>query len=69
MEFKRYHHAHLQLCRICKGNGMVNVYDKKDIFSMNASLQPCPNCLGSGRVTVSREIITTVKPYKPTKNE
>lgn len=54
------------LCRVCKGTGIVAAE------APQCYPDPCPQCEGSGRVTVSCEMTLDIRPYrtkpqKPTK--
>lgn len=47
------------LCRMCKGTGIVGTRVPQRIP------EPCPQCEGSGRVTVSCEMTLDIRPYRP----
>lgn len=64
------------LCRECHGTGYVieeTVKKEKGFKNILRSLKSlekvkpavCPQCEGSGRVTVSAEIELDIRPYKP----
>jgi len=67
--------AKVSLCRMCHGtgvvekerNGVLRVFKKWT--ATGASPLPetcvCPQCEGSGRVTVSAETELEIRPYKP----
>lgn len=46
------------LCRICQGTGKVEGDTPKERHT-------CLQCEGSGRVTVSCEMILDIRPYRP----
>lgn len=46
------------LCKVCKGSGQVEG-DTQDEH------HTCYQCEGSGRITVSCEMILDIRPYKP----
>ena len=46
------------LCRVCKGTGRVPGDEEGETYT-------CPQCEGSGRVTVSCEMTLDIRPYKP----
>lgn len=46
------------LCHLCKGTGMVAGEEEGEYYV-------CPQCEGSGRVTVSCEMTLDIRPYKP----
>lgn len=48
------------LCRECKGTGQV--YTDYSTFNVPKC---CPQCEGSGRVTVSCEMELDIRPYRP----
>lgn len=45
------------LCRRCKGTGIHT--------GAEGERRTCPQCEGSGRVTVSCEMTLDIRPYKP----
>lgn len=47
------------LCRMCKGTGIVATEPPKRYPDL------CPQCEGSGRVTVSCEMTLDIRPYRP----
>ena len=47
------------LCRMCKGTGIVATE------APQRYPEPCPQCEGSGRVTVSCEMTLDIRPYRP----
>ncbi len=54
------------LCRICKGTGQISEPQQEGRGPQRAPrLIPCPQCEGSGRVTVSCEMALDIRPYKP----
>lgn len=63
------------LCRVCHGTGVVAKESKAERtvkkflagFRGSPEMETCvcPNCEGSGRVTVSAEIELDIRPYKP----
>lgn len=48
----------IALCRVCHGTGLTSDEGKPCC---------CPQCGGSGRVTVSANIELDIRPYKPRK--
>ena len=50
----------LALCRLCHGTGMVVTAGLS-----GCKVDACPQCGGSGRVTVSCEMTLDIRPYKP----
>lgn len=46
------------LCRVCRGSGRVAGEEPGGSHS-------CPQCEGSGRVTVSCELTLDIRPYNP----
>ncbi|HLP03834.1 MAG TPA: hypothetical protein VK152_00255 [Paludibacter sp.] len=65
MTKKSYSHPTVELCRDCEGKGLKYLRHDKDPYSkLDPEVILCPTCNGSGRVVVSKEIITTVKPFK-----
>lgn len=49
----------MALCRRCHGTGRIGT---GRLFRRTES---CPQCEGSGRVTVSAEMELDIRPYKP----
>lgn len=47
------------LCRECHGTGKLRDYETQEETV-------CPQCGGSGRVTISAKITYDIRPYKPT---
>lgn len=47
------------LCQMCKGTGIVATE------APQRYPEPCPQCEGSGRVTVSCEMTLDIRPYRP----
>lgn len=64
----------IALCRACHGTGIVQetveypdrLFSKKKTEMVEAT---CPQCGGSGRVTVSANIELDIRPYKPKTQE
>ena len=60
----------IALCRACHGTGIVQetveqhsrFWGRKSTETVEAT---CPQCGGSGRVTVSADIELDIRPYKP----
>lgn len=48
----------IALCRVCRGTGRVSGDEPGESHV-------CPQCEGSGRVTVSCEMTLDIRPYKP----
>ena len=60
----------IALCRACHGTGRTwkAVERPSRIFGgkrMDAVEETCPQCEGSGRVTVGCEMTLDIRPYKP----
>lgn len=54
------------LCRVCKGTGMAEAAPQDGHGPMRERIMvTCPQCEGSGRVTVSCEMTLDIRPYKP----
>lgn len=53
----------IALCRMCHGMGVVQA--KKGGLPGNTTERICPQCDGSGRVTVSAKIELDIRPYIP----
>ena len=51
--------AKIALCRMCKGTGILAAE------APERHPYRCPQCEGSGRVTVSCEMTLDIKPYRP----
>lgn len=51
----------ISLCRTCCGTGKI----KKCDYSTFPIYGVCPQCEGSGRVTVSAKMTLDIRPYKP----
>lgn len=51
----------IALCRVCHGTGHVLTNGPEGVPAA------CPQCCGSGRVTVSANIELDIRPYKPKK--
>lgn len=49
----------IALCRMCKGTGILAAE------APERHPYRCPQCEGSGRVTVSCEMTLDIKPYRP----
>lgn len=49
------------LCRVCHGTGRI----KTGNYSTIPTYGVCPQCEGSGRVTVSAKMTLDIRPYKP----
>ena len=68
MEFYRYKHPKIDLCRQCDGKGYTEEFPEEDIFhQQEPQCNKCKLCEGSGRVVVSSETITTITAYIPDK--
>lgn len=62
------------LCRACHGTGIVRktVEYPSRLFGRKreeTTEEVCPQCGGSGRVTVSAKMTLDIRPYKPKTNE
>lgn len=60
------------LCRVCNGTGTVlKTAETPARFlrkrRVEVSEETCPQCEGSGRVTVSAKMEMDIRPYKPEK--
>lgn len=54
------------LCRVCKGTGQtMEPQPEGHGPQRKPRLITCPQCEGSGRVTVSCEMTLDIRPYKP----
>lgn len=54
------------LCRVCKGTGHIDEPPQEGYGPQRTPAQiACPQCEGSGRVTVSCEMTLDIRPYKP----
>lgn len=52
------------LCRRCGGSGRV----RRELYESGRFVwETCPQCEGSGRVTVSARMEFDIRPYKPNK--
>jgi DnaJ-class molecular chaperone len=58
---KTHRGAKIALCRRCGGRGYLSNGD--------GSHEKCPQCEGSGRVTVSGDMIMDVRPYRSTETK
>lgn len=64
----------IALCRACHGTGIV-LETVEQPYRLPVWKRPetieatCPQCGGSGRVTVSAEIELDIRPYKPKEQE
>ena len=64
----------IALCRVCHGTGVVlkTVEHPSRFFVRKrpeTTEDTCPQCGGSGRVTVSANIELDIRPYKPKEQE
>lgn len=64
----------IALCRACHGTGIVlkTVEHPSRFFvrkRQETTEEACPQCGGSGRVTVSANIELDIRPYKPKEQE
>lgn len=58
------------LCRVCKGTGQMKKPPQDGHGpERTVSYITCPQCEGSGRVTVSCEMTLDIRPYKPKKTK
>ncbi|HEY5508431.1 MAG TPA: hypothetical protein VIK29_07165 [Paludibacter sp.] len=64
MEYKRYQHPTIELCKDCEGTGTMYEYHEHDILRQEPIPVTCTTCEGSGRVLVSKITVITVKPFK-----
>lgn len=54
------------LCRECKGTGQIDEPPQEGRGPQRSPASvTCPQCEGSGRVTVSCEMTLDIRPYKP----
>lgn len=64
MEYTKHQHKKIEVCKKCNGFGFVITYaqnDYKEEFPLETN---CGLCSGSGRVWVSKKIVTMVEAFK-----
>lgn len=60
------HPPKIALCRVCKGTGQCPApIEEGRGPRREPELVRCPQCDGSGRVTVSTHAILDIRPYRP----
>lgn len=71
MKTRNYHIDKIEICRNCKGSGMVHpqVEGSRLLRRLQCPdrLVTCEVCGGSGRVKKASDITITVEPYHPEK--
>ena len=53
--------TYIDICRNCKGTGQCLAREPRED---DVAVEICPVCEGSGRVVVTKEVKSTVKPYE-----